>query len=57
MAAYQSWAIEAPAVDHTASFEIEEAVSAHVALDGRQLHSSGLPDGDVFSVPHHLRGD
>jgi transcriptional regulator with GAF, ATPase, and Fis domain len=42
MAAQASWASEAPAVNHTASFEIEDATSENVALDV-ELHGSGLP--------------
>jgi formate hydrogenlyase transcriptional activator len=44
MAAQTSWASEAPAVNHTASFEIEDAMSAKVALDDNDgLCGSGLP--------------
>jgi formate hydrogenlyase transcriptional activator len=43
MAAHPSWASEAPAVNHTASSEIEEVVSAHAALDRSQFLSSGVP--------------
>jgi len=43
MTAQLSWASRAPAVNNTASFEIEEAVSAHVALDRSPLRSSALP--------------
>ena len=38
-----SWASQAPAVNHTASFEIEHATSAKVALDSNELCGSGLP--------------
>jgi formate hydrogenlyase transcriptional activator len=43
MSAQTSWASEAPTVNHTASFEIEDAVSAHVALDRSKHRDSGLP--------------
>jgi formate hydrogenlyase transcriptional activator len=43
MAAQTSWASEAPTVNHTASFEIEEEVSAHVALDRSEHRGRGLP--------------
>jgi hypothetical protein len=43
MAALTSWANEAPAVNHTASFEIGEAIAAHVGLDRSELHGSCLP--------------
>jgi formate hydrogenlyase transcriptional activator len=43
MAAQASWATEAPAVNHPASFEIEDAASANVALDSGELCGSGLP--------------
>ena len=43
MAVQTSWASEAPAVNHTASFEIEDATSAKVALDSNELCGSGLP--------------
>src|SRR5260370_42547992 len=38
-----NWASEVPAVNRTASFEIEDATSAKVALDGNELCGSGLP--------------
>jgi formate hydrogenlyase transcriptional activator len=41
MAAYPNWANEAPAVSHTASSEIEEAISVPVALDRSPFHGSG----------------
>src|SRR5216683_3128987 len=43
MAAQTSWASEAPAVNYTASVEIEDATSAKVALDGNELCGSELP--------------
>jgi transcriptional regulator with GAF, ATPase, and Fis domain len=43
MAARTSWVSEPPTVNHTASFEIEEVVSAHVALDRSECRGSGLP--------------
>lgn len=43
MAAHPSWVSEAPTVNHTASFEIEEAVSAHVALDRSEHRGRDLP--------------
>jgi transcriptional regulator with GAF, ATPase, and Fis domain len=43
MAAQTSWASEAPGANRTASVEIEEVVSAHVALDRSELRGSGLP--------------
>jgi formate hydrogenlyase transcriptional activator len=43
MAALTSWANEAPAVNHTASFEIGEAIAAHVGLDRSELHGTCLP--------------
>jgi formate hydrogenlyase transcriptional activator len=43
MAVQTSWASEAPAVTHIASFEIERATSVKVALDSNELCGSGLP--------------
>jgi formate hydrogenlyase transcriptional activator len=43
MAAIATLATEAPVVNHTASFEIEDATSAKVALDSDELRGSGLP--------------
>jgi formate hydrogenlyase transcriptional activator len=43
MLAQTSWASEAPTVNHPASFEIEGAVSAHVAFDRSRHRGSGLP--------------
>jgi formate hydrogenlyase transcriptional activator len=42
MAAQASWVTEAAAVNHTGSFEIEDAASAKLALDGNELCGSGL---------------
>jgi formate hydrogenlyase transcriptional activator len=43
MSAYTSWAAELPAIQHNASFEIEDVTSAKVALDSDELYGSGLP--------------
>src|SRR5712691_4350540 len=43
MATQAGWATEAPAVNNTASFEIEDATSAKGALDSNGLCGSGLP--------------
>jgi formate hydrogenlyase transcriptional activator len=44
MAARTSWASELPAVNHNASFEIEDAASTNVALDSNELcRRRGLP--------------
>src|SRR5882757_7864020 len=43
MAAQAIWVGEPPAVNHTVSFEIEDAASAKVALDSDELCGSGLP--------------
>src|SRR6266852_3404311 len=43
MSGYTSWAAELPAIHHNASFEIEDATPAKVALDSEELRSSGLP--------------
>jgi formate hydrogenlyase transcriptional activator len=44
MAATSFWAMEVPAVEHPASFEVADATSAKVALDGKDdLCRSGLP--------------
>jgi formate hydrogenlyase transcriptional activator len=43
MLAQTSWASEAPAVNHPASFEIEESGSAHVAFDRSKHRGSGAP--------------
>src|SRR5437660_4573864 len=43
MAAQTTWATEAPAVNNTASFEIEHVTPAKVALDSNELRGSGLP--------------
>src|ERR1700726_4092017 len=43
MPAQSSWASEAPAVNHTAFLEIEDAKSARDALDNNELCGCGLP--------------
>ena len=43
MLAQTSWASEAPAVNHAASLEIEDAKSARGGLDSSELSGSGLP--------------
>jgi formate hydrogenlyase transcriptional activator len=43
MAANASWAIDVPAINHNASFEIEDTHPAKVALDNNELRGSGLP--------------
>ncbi len=43
MATVSGWATETPAVNNTASFEIEDATPAKVALDSDELCGSGLP--------------
>ena len=43
MPAQTSWASEAPAVNRTASLEIQDAKSARHALDSNELCGSGLP--------------
>src|SRR6266852_8091907 len=43
MATQAGWATKAPTVNNTASFEIEDATSAKVALDSDELYGSGLP--------------
>jgi transcriptional regulator with GAF, ATPase, and Fis domain len=43
MAALTNWASEAPAINHTASFEIEEAAAAHFKLDRSALRGGCLP--------------
>jgi hypothetical protein len=42
MAAHTSWTSEAPALNQTAAFKVEDAASAEVALDDRFL-GFGLP--------------
>src|SRR5712671_3677554 len=42
MAAQTSWASEAPAVNHNACFEIEDATPANVAPNSDELSGSGL---------------
>src|SRR5438105_3215262 len=43
MATQTSWMSEASAVNDTASFDIEDAASAKVALDGKELGDSESP--------------
>jgi formate hydrogenlyase transcriptional activator len=43
MSAQIGWARETPVVKHAASFDIEEAVSAHVALDRSEQRGGGSP--------------
>jgi formate hydrogenlyase transcriptional activator len=43
MAAQAIWANEAPAVNHTASVEIEDALAANVEFDSNELCGRGLP--------------
>jgi len=43
MAAQTSWVVEAPAVNHSVSIEIEDAALAKIGLDSEELYSSGLP--------------
>src|ERR1700722_10050036 len=43
MAANATWAIESSAINHTASFEIEDMKSSKIALDSSELRSNELP--------------
>jgi transcriptional regulator with GAF, ATPase, and Fis domain len=43
MSAQTGWASESPAVNHTASFKVEDAASAKVKLDGDESSGGGLP--------------
>src|ERR1700693_1748018 len=43
MATQTCWAGEAPVVNHSASFDADDSVSANVALDNSELRESGLP--------------
>src|SRR4030088_84592 len=43
MAAQASWALKLPAVNDSASFEIQYVTSAQVALESGELYSSGAP--------------
>jgi formate hydrogenlyase transcriptional activator len=43
MATQTCWAGEAPVVNHSASFDADDSVSAKVALDSHELCGSGLP--------------
>ena len=57
MAAQAIWASEGPAVNHNASFEIEDATSANVAVNCNELCGSGLPRivGDSAALQRVLR--
>jgi formate hydrogenlyase transcriptional activator len=43
MAANATWAIESPAINHSASFKIEDTKSSKIALEHSELRGSGLP--------------
>jgi formate hydrogenlyase transcriptional activator len=43
MAATSFWAMEVPAVEHPASFEVTDATSAEAGLDGNELRGRGSP--------------
>ena len=43
MATQTCWVGEAPAVNHSASFDPDDSASAKVALDNHELCESGLP--------------
>jgi transcriptional regulator with GAF, ATPase, and Fis domain len=43
MAANAIWAIESPATNHSASFQIEDTTSSKTALDNSELRGSGMP--------------
>jgi hypothetical protein len=43
MSAQPSWATEVPAVNHAASFEIEDTHPAKVSLDNKEFSGRGLP--------------
>jgi transcriptional regulator with GAF, ATPase, and Fis domain len=43
MATQASWSPQVPAVNHNASFEIDETASAKAALDSDELCDNGLP--------------
>jgi formate hydrogenlyase transcriptional activator len=43
MAAQAIWASEAPAINHTASLEIEDAMAVNVEFDSNELYARGLP--------------
>src|SRR5271168_3089959 len=44
MAAQAIWAGKRPTVNHSASFDIEDAMSANIALESSELRGSGLPN-------------
>src|SRR3989441_8825568 len=43
MATQAGWATEDPAVNHNASFQIEDVTPAKIALDSDELYGSGFP--------------
>jgi len=43
MAANATWAIESRAINHSASFKIEDTKSSKIALDHSEIRGSGLP--------------
>jgi hypothetical protein len=54
MPAQTTWASEEPAVNHTASLEIDDATSVKDALDSKELCGSGLPS--IIGNSAALRG-
>ena len=50
MVTLASWASEAPAVNHTAFLEIEDAKSARDALDSNELREDGGNGFDAAGV-------
>jgi formate hydrogenlyase transcriptional activator len=50
MAAQASWAIELPAVNHNASFEIDDAISANGELDSSEAYGSGRIVGNSAAL-------
>jgi formate hydrogenlyase transcriptional activator len=56
MAANASWAIESPAFNHNASFEIEDTKSSRIVPDNSQHRGSGLPRivGNSAALRHVL---
>src|ERR1700731_1047947 len=50
MAAQVSWAIELPAINHTESFEIEDAISAKGELDSGEAYGSGRIVGNSAAL-------
>jgi formate hydrogenlyase transcriptional activator len=57
MAVHTSWAAEVPATNHNACFEIEDATSAKIAPEKRELRGSGSPRiiGDSAALQQALR--